>query len=191
MTWVLQPCDTHLSAACKRYLRKLWLESIADREDTDLSLNGLFDIIFRTIEDVINGKNWAYAFKEDGYRNNFGQLSSYIVKQLEYTERPPINIEVPSYETVALCYPANMTVPYNIVLKPLLAAQRALAAPPPAPPPLALPPAPPHSLKKISLPHLRRQGCQDPGDANSFNPRAQRLHHVRRRPRRTPRYLRS
>ena len=157
MTWLVQPCDTHLFAQYKRYMRKLWLESIADRNDSDLNLIDLFHIIFRTIEDVIEHKSWAHAFKEDGYHDNFGQLSSYIMKQLDYRQKPPINSDVPAPETLALCYPSNVTVPYNIVLKPLRAAPMALEAPAASPPPLALPPAPPIALEDVaSQPHAQR-----------------------------------
>ena len=178
MTWLIQPCDTHLFAAYKRHMRKLWLDAVANRQDSDLDLIDLFTIIFRTIEDVIESRSWAHAFKEDGYHDNFGQMSKYIMRQLEYTERPPIITDVPTYETVALCYPSNVTVPYNVVLKPLRATPPALEAPVPAPPPLALPPAPPLSQEELaSLPKVarlpgprRREQSEASGAASSSCP---------------------
>ena len=165
LTWLLQPCDTHLFSIYKNYMRVRWREIAALKENGEVDLLSLFTIIFDTIENVINARSWKHAFMENGFHTNFARLSDFIMKRLQYTEKPAINTTQPTLETFAFCYPARLAVPANLLLKPWQPpALPALPAAPASPAPAALPaPAPQAALPAPPQPRARPLG---PGSAN-------------------------
>mgnify|MGYP002044654245 CR=1 FL=1 len=140
LTWLLQPCDTHVFSIFKKYMRQLWARM------TDLAPNGFIDIVamvrllFETITHIVQGRDWSHAFKADGFFEDFTYLSSYIMRNLQYKEQPAIITAVPSLEGIKHCFPRNTVVHGRLVLKLLHQPDPVLALPPPAAPLLALPP---------------------------------------------------
>ena len=130
LTWLMQPCDTHLFVEYKRKMRRLWQEVSLQSESGTVNIVDLFRIVFATIEDVVQGRSWVRAFKENGFHSNFGQLSKYIMDQLELEEKPAINTAMPSLEDLSHCYPRRAVIPENIVMKSLRAPLPALPPPP-------------------------------------------------------------
>ena len=157
LTWLVQPCDTHLFGIYKSYMRVRWQEIAAVAENGEVDLQALFTIIFDTIENVINARCWRSAFMDDGFHTNFARLSDFIMKRLEYKQKPAINAEQPTQETFALCYPSRSVIPTNLLLKPWRPNPVPALPPPPAP---ALPalPAPQPSPGPPALPVARPLG---------------------------------
>ena len=118
LTWLLQMCDTHLFVHYKRHIRQRWQECAQHHDEGRVDIQALFDIVFDTIEHVMNSRSWEGAFKDNGFHSNFAHLSHYIMKQLEYTEKPSVNHEVPTLETFTPCFPGRSTIPVNLLLKP-------------------------------------------------------------------------
>ena len=159
LTWLLQPCDTHVFAAYKKYMRRLWAERAIDTEDGHIDILKLLVLIFDVIVDFVQVTDWGFAFREDGYHQNFGSLSTFIMRALQYTEKPELNMNVPAIEDVQLCFPRKAVVHMHLIMKQLVRPMLALPAPVmPAQqvvvvaPPLALaPPSAPLAL--VNTPH--------------------------------------
>ena len=160
LTWLLQPCDTHLFVNYKRYMRQRWQEMALTMESGVVDIDTLFDIVFDTIETVVNSQSWAHAFMENGFHSSFGYLSSYIMKRLEYTAKPIMNTDPPTIETFVWCFPARTVIPENLLLKPWRPPTLPALGGPVHGQPLALPapqlalPAPP---EQASVPQARGQ----------------------------------
>ena len=130
LTWLLQPCDTHLFVVYKRYMRQRWQEVAQLEDDGVVNIDTLFDIVFETIDTIMNSRSWDLAFKENGFHNNFGRLSKFIMKRLEYTSKPNVNTAMPTLETFTWCFPGRTIIPENLLIKQLQpAAPLSLPAP--------------------------------------------------------------
>ena len=54
LTWLLQPCDTHLFVNYKHYMRRRWQEIAITMANGVVDIETLFDIVFDTIETIVN-----------------------------------------------------------------------------------------------------------------------------------------
>ena len=140
LTFLLQPADTHLFARYKRTLKRRYHELANASEDGSVNTVLLFRCIFSTIRTVMQGLSWRGAFAADGYEEDMGAVSSYIMRHLCYTTVPEIVDTPPDREVLAHCFPRHSTIPEVYLLRPFRrpAVQAALPAPPPVPA-LALP----------------------------------------------------
>ena len=117
LTWLLQPCDTHVFAVYKRYMRKLWSEKAMLTATGEIDILQFFEIVFEVIQDIVLNRDWSYAFKANGFHTGFVHLSSYIMKKLEFGEtRPVVNSDIPSVQDIARCFPVNVTIPMRIIM---------------------------------------------------------------------------
>ena len=134
-------------------------------ESGAIDIETLFDIVFDTIEHVVNGRSWEHAFMENGFHPNFARLSNFIMKRLEYTEKPIVNVEQPTLETFTWCFPGRTHIPENLLLKPWRRAHPALPAPSHAPQlPLSAPPPaiePPPQGEQVQARGSRLPGRRD------------------------------
>ena len=135
LTWLLQPCDTHVFAIYKKYMRKLWSEHVDKSPDGVIDMISFLTIVFAVIMDIVQATDWSYAFKEDGFYTHFGYLSNFIMKQLKYESKPPIVSTLPSVEDVRCCFPKRRAIVGHILLKQLQQ-PRLLALPAPASAPI-------------------------------------------------------
>lgn len=129
LTWLLQPCDTHVFCIFKKHLRRMWAGVTNEAEEGFIDVVALLTLVFEVIEDIVNGTDWNYAFKEDGFYTHFAFLSSYIMQKLEYTEKPSINIQIPCLADIQCCFPKRHVVVERILLKILHQTMLALPAP--------------------------------------------------------------
>ena len=119
LTWLLQPCDTHVFALYKKYMRKLWSEHVEKAPDGVISIVTFLKIVFAVILDIVQSTDWSYAFRENGFHAHFGYLSPFIMKQLKYEEKPPIVSTMPSLEDVRCCFPKGRAIIEHILFKQL------------------------------------------------------------------------
>lgn len=146
LTWLLQPLDTHVFQRYKEYFRSAYQRARLQTPDGKLAVSQFLDVFVETIRRVLQGVRWQVAFDSDGYdHHGQGQVSTYILEQLEVPKAPEVPSLEPTREMLQLCFPRNSTVPFATLMS-LHRPQLALPAPPQgqAAPQLGLPgPAPP------------------------------------------------
>ena len=149
LTFLLQPADTHLFARYKRTLKRRYHELANASDDGTVHTVLLFRCIFATIRTVMQGLSWRGAFAADGYDEDMGSVSSYIMRHLSYTAVPEILDTPPDRATLAHCFPRNCSIPEVYLLRPFRrpAQQAALLAPPPVP---ALAPPPGNAARVLA-----------------------------------------
>jgi hypothetical protein len=98
LTWLLQPCDTHVFAHYKRYLRHAHQESQGGAPDGRVTTTQWLRLIVRTIIHVLESTDWSKAFEEDGYLEWQTRTSKYILEHLDPTALLPADALEPSAE---------------------------------------------------------------------------------------------
>lgn len=139
LTWLLQPCDTHMFQAYKLHLRKAYQRRRADATTAGpLDIKQLLDCVYETTEYVVEDRSgWKRAFQDDGFGARQAQLSVFRKRHLELEAKPEVGDDKPSVDQVKLCFPKKQKVP------PMTKLFRcsALQAPPAPPRMLVLPPS--------------------------------------------------
>ena len=113
LTWVLQPCDTHVFAVLKNTLRnecQLLLLQVADGR---MTMTLLLSAVMRTIAIVLRGRSWRAAFWELGLTGVQACLSDLILQKLELQTRPWIGNEMPALADLQHVFPARAVLPID------------------------------------------------------------------------------
>jgi len=131
MTWLLQPLDTHVFLVFKRAMKQLYQDLQMESGDANVSMPQLVHLICLAVRKVLQGRTWAHAFLQDGFGPDQGQVSGFILRQLDLDSPPPLSVEPLSDVELAAVLPSNVSVG-NV--RPHLLPM------PPLPPPLAAPP---------------------------------------------------
>ena len=138
LTWLFQVLDTHGFTRYKAYIRKRWMDKLT----TSSGRRNVYDIvqiIIGAIRHVLQGTRWKHAFAENGLVEDMGATSKYILKQLEWTELPPIPATPPPVDMLSRAWPTNRRLPlYEIFTS--------LGLEPPAPMAPVVGAAPPDSI---------------------------------------------
>ena len=113
LTWLLQPCDTHLFREYKLQLQKNYQ---LRRQETmaagALDVQDLLGCIYDTTKFVFeDSSGWRRAFLEDGFGAKQARLSGFRMQQMELDGRPTISDLQPSQEQVQLCFPQRQRPP--------------------------------------------------------------------------------
>ena len=111
MTSVLQPCDTHVFARLKRFLRagveRLRLQS----ETGETQTYDVLRLIGEAVRCVLNKNDWKEAFAQTGLRDVQRGVSKSTLRKLEWTEVPQIGSGLPSLAQLQQIYPGNFMIP--------------------------------------------------------------------------------
>ena len=135
MTWLLQPCDTHLFAGYKRHLHKGLQhapEPVAGASEGESLTCRVVLQVCRTIEGVMEKRSWAHAFDSCGCSASQDRVSRRVLKELKWDSVPPIPAERPSLEVVQRVYPRRYKVPYDALWSSVIS-RAAVSGSPPAP----------------------------------------------------------
>ena len=113
LTWLLQPCDTHLFQRYKLHLQKAYEQRrqeamVNGALDVQHLLQCIYESTEHTIEDVAG---WKQAFLDDGFGAKQVALSGSRKHQLELDATPEVGNEKPTLEQVKLCFAARQKVP--------------------------------------------------------------------------------
>lgn len=139
LTWLLQPCDTHMFQRYKLHLRKAYQNRQAEAAVGGvLGVKQLLDCIYETSDDIMGDiGGWKHAFQEDGFGAKQARLSDFRLRNLELEAAPGLGNLQPSLEQVRLCFPMRSRVPppsqlfsCSALRAPLLAAAKVSALPP-------------------------------------------------------------
>ena len=143
LTWLMQPCDAHLFARYKKFLKRRYHEMARESESGVVDALALFKSIFETIRGVQNAVKWRSAFAADGFSADLGGVSSYIKRHLGYSALPEISDAEPPFDVLKHCFPKGSHIPVAPLLRVFRQQGRQLALPPASVhPALALAPGP-------------------------------------------------
>ena len=150
LTWLLQPCDTHLFQRYKLHLRKAYQQRRQEAAVAGaLGVQQLLDCIYEATEHVVEDiGGWKSAFLEDGFGARQALLSEFRKSHLELDAAPKVGDRQPSMEQVQLCFPRRQRVPTASQLFGCPGFQAAL----PAPKAAAALPAPSGRPRGVRLP---------------------------------------
>lgn len=145
LTWLLQPCDTHLFSQLKRYLRSAYMKLRTEIAADTMDMPNFLQIFYAAVRFVVQGKRWKKAFLDDGFGRNQEEVSKFIRRSLEWTPSEfPLLDTLPTKESILDMWPKKKPLPYQLLFK-VLRPQRQLALPAPPelrPGPVALENAP-------------------------------------------------
>ena len=116
LTWLLQPCDTHVFMKYKRELRAQYQDGRAAAEDGRVTVRMWLRMIVRTIIKVMESTDWQAAFRADGFGDNQLGTSRYVLTHLDGAAMIPADNEEPTRETLAALLPAGTKFNENILL---------------------------------------------------------------------------
>ena len=111
MTSSLQPCDTHVFARFKRFLRAgmetLRLQSVTGGTQT----SEVLQLISKAVQGVLNSRDWTEAFSQTGLRDQQRKVSKSLLRRLQWSEAPLISSTLPSLAQLQQVYPRNSIIP--------------------------------------------------------------------------------
>jgi hypothetical protein len=110
LTFLLQPCDTHLFIKLKRKLRELWVKARYRHAKGQVEDKDWLLLVCAAAKQVLNGTKWSHAFQATGALNGQGSLSSSIKMFLEWSETPVVLHGAPSVEDVQFCFPKGRLI---------------------------------------------------------------------------------
>jgi hypothetical protein len=128
LTWVLQPCDTHLFAPFKRRLGEIAQQLAAETPDGHLSQRSLVRAVVATVEEIILGRPWGHAFQDCGLVGSQPAVSQRVLAKLGCAP-PACGSELPTLAMLQDVFPARMLIPIMDVFRPFVPARRLPLAP--------------------------------------------------------------
>lgn len=143
LTFLLQPCDTHVFARFKAFLRSNWAKERTASVDGEVSVKSWLLLLVGAIRKVLQGVAWRDAFLHTGVLQQQQGLSKYVLAHLAELSPPTYAKGPPSVEDARLLFPRNTKANIaNLMLWPAPKARAKaapLVAPPLVPPALPLP----------------------------------------------------
>jgi hypothetical protein len=119
LTWLFQPCDTHLFLRFKRFLKRTFQDELGLAEDRD-TVSYMIELVIRAIRQVIQSHSWADAFSQNGLTGDLTKVSHYIKAQLQWANLAAPSTDAPSLEQLRLCWPRwNRPFPLHAVMQAL------------------------------------------------------------------------
>ena len=82
-TWCLQPLDTHAFKLYKDCLGGNYQNARINAGSGDLDLAKFLPCVYETIRHVLQGREWARAFEENGFGQGQRQVSDFIKGKIE------------------------------------------------------------------------------------------------------------
>ena len=150
LTWLLQPCDTHVFAVYKAFMTAAYSELAAASPTGEVSEEDWLRLVGRAVRTILQGRRWSNAFVQNGF-GRAAEIREEIRAELGPEDVPVVGDGRPSGEDLRVVFPgrcrAHAVLPRHL-WRPF---ERALAPPPKAssvrgsfwPSPLAVPRAPP------------------------------------------------
>ena len=119
LTWLLQPCDTHVFQKYKAHLKKAYQTARVGAAARELSVAEFLPCLWGAIRHVVQGNLWDAAFDADGFGHRQQRLSMYVQRQLQMAQPLALTASVPTAESLQLCFPRGAKVPHRALLGPL------------------------------------------------------------------------
>ena len=130
--WFLQPLDTHVFRAFKCRLRKAYQRARIQAAAHDLTIEQFMPCLLDTIRLTIDGRDWSFAFGENGFGNSQADVKESIKRALAVEGPLSIPSSRPTHEQLQAIFPRRTTIPTATLWKPfdppVLCAPRSLSA---------------------------------------------------------------
>ena len=130
MTWLLQPCDTHVFQQYKMQLRAAYQASRVHTARGNLNILEFMSCLYTIIRQVVQGHRWAIAFDRDGFGSSQSELSIYVRRQLQLEGPVVVPAGRPSEEQLSLCFPQGAKVCIASMFPPVVPTGTALSRQP-------------------------------------------------------------
>ena len=128
LTWLLQPCDTHVFSRYKRYLGARLQVAKSRHPQKDITTFAWIMCISTTIRKVMQGVSWKRAFEANGMTQHQSDVSTYIKDALKIEVVPDVPITRPTDEQLACIFPQNAQVKTRVFFRPFAPAEEVAAA---------------------------------------------------------------
>lgn len=136
LTWLLQPCDTHVFGRYKRFLGRALQNARTVSPDGQVSTSTWLRCVLLTIRKVLQGNHWGHAFAATGVSMHQAGVSSFVKDRLGGGE-PALDVPDtrPTPDNLASLFPKRCKIPHRQLFH--------FAAPPAMLPAILDDPAPP------------------------------------------------
>jgi DDE superfamily endonuclease len=118
LTWLLQPCDTHLFAPYKREMQKQYDNERAHNPTGRVSYAAWMLAIAKTIVKVLESSTWQRAFAETGWTMDQQHSSLYLLRHLDPQTLLPAPAERPTDTILQTCLPHGVKLHVSRLLPP-------------------------------------------------------------------------
>ena len=110
LTWLLQPCDTHVFLQYKAKLRAFYQASRAGTPRGNLSILEFMGCLYKVIRQHMQGNRWASAFDQDGFGSSQSAVSVSILRHLQQEGPLVVSGSRPGPEQLSHCLPRGAKV---------------------------------------------------------------------------------
>ena len=111
MTWILQPCDSHVFAVLKNTLQHECQSLVLKTVDGRLTMSLLFQALARSILVVLRNRSWRTAFWDVGLTGTQAAVSDHVLAKLGLHGRPRVDDELPSLQELQAVFPGRVILP--------------------------------------------------------------------------------
>lgn len=118
LTWLLQPCDTHVFAKYKRCLSALLGQVRAASPDATVCGQDWLRCVAVTIRKVMQGHVWRSAFDADGLTGTQAHVSSFVRRMLGPSVDELVPATRPTEHQIQTCFPRQTKAPVASLLRP-------------------------------------------------------------------------
>ena len=122
MTWLLQPCDTHLFARYKNQLRCLYQAARARTARGNVNILDFMQCLYTVVRTVMQGHRWSLAFDRDGFGSGQAEVSMSVKRQLGIEGNVGVSAGMPSEEQLRLCFPRRAKLSIASMFPPEISA---------------------------------------------------------------------
>ena len=110
MTWLLQPCDTHVFARLKLALRLSWQDQKSRSPDGEVSTEAWMRLVCNSIVSVVSKGDWHRAFLRNGVLDAQQQISDRLRSELDVHGDGIWSNEQPTLDAVMSIFPSRLKV---------------------------------------------------------------------------------
>ena len=110
MTWLLQPCDTHVFARLKLALRLSWQDQKSRSPDGEVSTEGWMRLVCNSIVSVVSKGDWRRSFLRNGVLDAQQQISDRLRAELGVHGDRIWSNEQPTPDAVMSIFPSRWKV---------------------------------------------------------------------------------
>ena len=110
LTYLLQPCDTHLSRRFKHWLQEAFRQLRSTSQSGVVTPEQWLGLIFGAVREVIQGVPWQHAFCSVGILDEQKKLAPWVLRQMGLSSVPALGSEPPSLEEVVEIFPKRRRI---------------------------------------------------------------------------------
>ena len=158
LTWLLQPCDTHVFLRYKHFLRRRYQELMSDHPEGHLAPAAILLAINEACLRVLQGRSWEHAFLFNGFERGQEHVRASILRELQLDTPPRVPDDLPSLSQLRAVFPSQKSIPLTELFACFTPAPRGRARRVASPPRLS--PSP--SAERSWSQRLRARGTRTP-----------------------------